>query len=102
MLRLYIVSVIKSFMKAGSHMYKKRLLKIILTLISPPFISFLIHLLWGFPILLVTSILYFLLFLLNIPVGEDLLSTFIDYQNKKENPYFKVEKLYSPKKLHFF
>lgn len=81
-------------------MYKKILFKTSLFLVIPPIISYIVYSLWGFPILFVTAILYFLLFLLSIPAGEDVLSTISDYQTKRENHTFKTDNKISQKKVN--
>lgn len=88
--------------KEGDVMHKKAFLKLLLFLAVPPMISYLIYLLWGFNILLVTAIFYFLLLLFSIPAGEDALSTLSDYEVKRDNPFFKDEKKVTQKKANLF
>ncbi len=81
-------------------MYKKIFMKILLVLFVPPFLSYIIYLLWKLPFLFVTAIIYFILFLFSIPAGEDALSSLTDYQSKTANPNFKVENKIPQKRLN--
>lgn len=66
-------------------------MKLFLLSIIPIFIAFLINFIWDIPISLLSGIFYIILFLFNLPSGS-FISTNTDYNIKRVNPHYKLEK----------
>ena len=66
-------------------------MNLILLSIIPVFAAFLVHIIWDIPISLLSGIFYIILFLFNLPSGS-FISANTDYNIKRVNPHYKVEK----------
>ena len=72
-------------------MLKRKIINLVLLSIIPIFVAFLVHFIWDVPISLLSGIFYIILFLFNLPSGS-FMSTNTDYNIKRVNPHYKVEK----------
>lgn len=72
-------------------MLKRKIINLVLLSILPIFVAFLVHFIWDVPISLLSGIFYIILFLFNLPSGS-FMSTNTDYNIKRVNPHYKIEK----------
>src|SRR5699024_9050671 len=72
-------------------MLKRKIKNLVLLSILPIFVAFLVHFIWDVPISLLSGIFYIILFLFNLPSGS-FMSTNTDYNIKRVNPHYKIEK----------
>lgn len=70
---------------------KRKIINLVLLSIIPIFVAFLVNFIWDVHIGLLSGIFYIILFLFNLPSGS-FMSTNTDYNIKRVNPHYKVEK----------
>lgn len=70
---------------------KRKIINLVLLSVIPIFVAFLVNFIWDVHISLLSGIFYIILFLFNLPSGS-FMSTNTDYNIKRVNPHYKVEK----------